>query len=99
MRIAWRAPSNRALKTALGGEPGIEMDLPLLKTLPDRLRKWRYEVRCVLFKEGRRWRLIHLTDARDPRPPAGLAVDIGTTRVVLRLVDLATGPLPGRIGL
>ena len=43
------------------------------------------------FKDRHQWLLTGITDAADANPIAGLAVDLGTTRVVLRLVDLATG--------
>ena len=69
----------------------IDLDLDLLKQLPDLLRKWEYKVRCILFKDRHRWLLTGITDAADASPIAGLAVDLGTTRVVLRLADLATG--------
>jgi uncharacterized 2Fe-2S/4Fe-4S cluster protein (DUF4445 family) len=71
--------------------PAIKIDLDLLKTLPTVLRHSRFNVRCVLFKEKQHWVLIGITDAEEASPVAGLAVDLGTTRVVLRLLDLATG--------
>ena len=71
--------------------PAIKIDLDLLKTLPTVLRRSRFNVRCVLFKEKQHWVLIGITDAEEASPVAGLAVDLGTTRVVLRLLDLATG--------
>jgi uncharacterized 2Fe-2S/4Fe-4S cluster protein (DUF4445 family) len=69
----------------------IDIDLDLLKKLPDLLRQWEYRARCIVFKDRQRWLLTGITDAADTGPVAGLAVDLGTTRVVLRLVDLATG--------
>jgi len=74
------------LKTA-----AIDIDLDLLKRLPDLLRQWKYQVRCMVFKDRQRWLLTGVTDAANAGPIAGLAVDLGTTRVVLRLVDLITG--------
>jgi len=71
--------------------PAIKIDLDLLKTLPTLLRHSRFNARCVLFKEKQHWGLIGITDAAEASPVAGLAVDLGTTRVVLRLLDLATG--------
>ncbi len=79
-----------ALKQELGAD-AVKMDLLLLKQVPDLLRKWDYHVRCVLFKEQNQWILTGMTAARDPRPLAGLAVDLGTSRVVIRLLDLSTG--------
>lgn len=71
----------------------VKIDFPLLKRLPDLLRKWEYHVRCVLVPcpNGGEWLLTGITDAQDTKPVTGLAVDLGTTRVVLRLLDLSTG--------
>ena len=69
----------------------VKIDFEILKKLPDLLRKWDYTVRCVVFKDQGGWMLIHIDCPGDTPPPAGLAVDLGTTRVVLRLIDLAGG--------
>ena len=39
-----------ALKTDLQTD-AVHIDLDLLKKLPDLLRKWEYNVRCILFKD------------------------------------------------
>jgi uncharacterized 2Fe-2S/4Fe-4S cluster protein (DUF4445 family) len=80
----------QALKSRLNA-PAIKIDLDLLKVLPTVLRHSRFNIRCVLFKEKQYWVLIGITDAKEASRIAGLAVDLGTTRVVLRLLDLATG--------
>jgi uncharacterized 2Fe-2S/4Fe-4S cluster protein (DUF4445 family) len=80
----------QALNTRLNSRD-IHIDLDLLKNLPSILRKARFNIRCVLFKENHRWVLTDIQDAKDTRLCAGLAVDLGTTRVVVRLVDLASG--------
>ena len=69
----------------------VDIDLDLLKQLPALLRKWEYRVGCILFKDRHRWLLTGITDADNAGPVAGLAVDLGTTRVVLRLIDLSSG--------
>ena len=69
----------------------IDVDLDLLKELPVLLRNWEYRVRCVVFKDRHRWLLLGITDQTEESPFAGLALDLGTTRVVLRLVDLING--------
>jgi uncharacterized 2Fe-2S/4Fe-4S cluster protein (DUF4445 family) len=79
-----------ALKSQLHTDT-IHIDIDLLKHLPDLLRKWNYQARCVLLKNQRHWELVHLTHPRDPSMLLGLAVDLGTSRIVLRLVDLTTG--------
>lgn len=79
-----------ALKTELSTRD-IHIDLSLLKQLPDLLRKWNYKVRCVLFRDRTRWLLTGITSLKDKKPFVGIAVDLGTSRVVLRLLDLSTG--------
>jgi len=69
----------------------IDIDLSLLKNLPWRLRKWDYQVRCVCFKDRNRWKLVGLKGINDAVICAGIAIDLGTTRVVLRLINLETG--------
>jgi uncharacterized 2Fe-2S/4Fe-4S cluster protein (DUF4445 family) len=83
-----------ALKKELGAE-AVEVDLSLLKHLPRILRRVRYSVDCLLFKERKRWTVLDALDPLYPKPVVGLAVDLGTTRVVLRLVNLKTGAVLG----
>jgi uncharacterized 2Fe-2S/4Fe-4S cluster protein (DUF4445 family) len=78
------------LKARLGVSR-LDIGLPLLRTLPERLRRWGYRARCLLFQDGPVGQLVAVTAPEDPAPLAGLAVDLGTTRVVLRLLDLETG--------
>ncbi len=80
----------RTLKQRLN-TPAIEIDPDLLKVLPTVLRQNKFKCRCVLFKERHQWILTEIAAAEDSQIFAGLAVDLGTTRVVLRLLDLATG--------
>ncbi len=77
------------------GAAHVRIDLPLLRRLPDLLREADYQVRCVLFRDRGYHQLLGVMPAGDKRTAAGLAVDLGTTRVVLRLVDLATAAVLG----
>ncbi len=80
-----------AIKTALD-VPTVHMDLNLLKTLPEKLREWNFKARAVLFKDtGGNGVLVDLSGPDENDGFFGLAVDLGTTRVVLRIVDLITG--------
>jgi uncharacterized 2Fe-2S/4Fe-4S cluster protein (DUF4445 family) len=79
-----------ALKVRLNTQI-IDVDLDLVRILPDLLRKCQYRVCCILFKNRIGWRLIGIIPTEDPAPIAGLAVDLGTTRIVLRLLDFKTG--------
>lgn len=80
----------RALKNRLETD-AIDVDLNLLRRLPDLFRKWNYNVCCVLFKDRQRWLLTNVTSSQNANSIAGLAVDLGTSRVDLRLLNLATG--------
>jgi uncharacterized 2Fe-2S/4Fe-4S cluster protein (DUF4445 family) len=66
----------------------VDIDLHVLKALPLVLRDSDYHVRCVLIKDGKKWMLTGVTSVADNLPPLGLAVDLGTTRVVIRLIHL-----------
>jgi uncharacterized 2Fe-2S/4Fe-4S cluster protein (DUF4445 family) len=79
------------LKTILQTNDAIHIDFDLLKNLPDILRESQFNVRCVLFKERHQWVVIEVETTSNPRPVAGLAVDLGTSRVALRLLDLTDG--------
>ncbi|MEW5908614.1 MAG: ASKHA domain-containing protein [Thermodesulfobacteriota bacterium] len=83
-----------SLKTLLKTST-VRVELGLLRMLPDLLRKSNYRPRCTLFKEGSEWILVSLSDPKDPALPAGMAVDVGTTTVVLRIHDLLSGDLFG----
>lgn len=69
----------------------IHMDVELVRQLPSVLREGDYQVRCVVIKERHQGRLIHVAPEGDRRTLAGLAIDLGTTRVAMRLVDLDGG--------
>ena len=63
------------------------------------LREWDFKARALVFKDRRSWRLVELFPPDHGGPVLGAAVDIGTTRIVLSLVDLATGQVLGERGL
>ncbi len=79
----------RALKRRVGAD-AVRIELPLLRRLPGLLRESNWSLRCILFREPGGWVVTRALPADDPRPAAGLAVDLGTTRVVMRLLDLET---------
>ncbi|MCG8636893.1 MAG: ASKHA domain-containing protein [Desulfobacterales bacterium] len=71
----------------------------LVPSLPSRLRQWGFRAKAVLFKDRRSWRLVDLLPPDHETPLLGAAVDIGTTRIVIRLVNLETGETLGETGL
>ncbi len=77
---------NRRLNT-----DAVHIDLDLMRRLPELLRQHTYRIRCILWKSYQQWHLLEVTAAEETRTAAGLAIDLGTTRVVLRLMDLESG--------
>ncbi len=72
----------------------IHVDLATAAALPDLLRDSDFRVRVVVFAAGDHWQLCAVT-ADDHQPVLGLAVDLGTTRIVLSLTDLTCGRVLG----
>ena len=79
----------KALKEIFNAE-FVDIDLSITGILPELLRKSNFTLRCILFKDHNKWRLAGIT-GNDDGIIAGLAIDLGTTTVVLRLIDLSTG--------
>jgi uncharacterized 2Fe-2S/4Fe-4S cluster protein (DUF4445 family) len=86
------------LKAALQTNDAIYIDLKALKKLPDLLRKSNFTIQCILFKNRRQWSVLDIRAANDLRPVAGLAVDLGTSRVMLRLLNLVDGQIQTESG-
>ena len=79
----------RQLDKPMGGMK-ISVDMDVLRALPSILRTGEGAMDCTLFGQGNQAVLIGVRPHGDT-PKPGLAVDLGTTRVVLRLVDMLTG--------
>ncbi len=74
----------------------IHIDLELIQPLSEFLRKHAYRVRCVVFKDLDRYTLVGILDPDDAQIVAGLALDMGTTTVVMKLVDLQSHAVLGQ---
>lgn len=68
----------------------LDVDLETARSLPGMLRENEYTLRCVVFQDQGRGVLVHAGPDLPGTVLAGLAVDLGTTRVVIRMVDLET---------
>jgi uncharacterized 2Fe-2S/4Fe-4S cluster protein (DUF4445 family) len=84
------------LRLALSSQHGIEnvaVGLPVMRGLAQTLRAGNWRVAVVLDKclSGPCPRLVDLRPAEPSTPLYGIAVDIGTTTVVVYLVDLERG--------
>lgn len=82
-------PADREdLMAAAGGDlPWQNEDLGLLRELPGRLREWGYAGTLVAV-EGR---IVDFEKGDTTGQAYGLAIDLGTTTIVVKLVDLRSG--------
>ncbi|MBW2367749.1 MAG: DUF4445 domain-containing protein [Deltaproteobacteria bacterium] len=69
----------------------VSMDFTLAKKLPQILRNAGYNVDCVVFNDRSESVILDVISVENTRRVLGLAVDLGTTRVVTRLMDLYSG--------
>ncbi|THB78394.1 MAG: DUF4445 domain-containing protein [Desulfobacteraceae bacterium] len=90
----------QALCQALGQDrcaaSQVRLTLTVLKDLPQTLRLADYHVKVILFRDREVWTVAGIRPFTHARPLTGAAMDIGTTRVVLQLIDLETGQPMGQ---
>jgi uncharacterized 2Fe-2S/4Fe-4S cluster protein (DUF4445 family) len=79
----------RAIKDK--GLPEASVDLDMLKSMPPILRKADWKVTPSIFNWGCFSRIISLDAGDTSKRSYGIAVDIGTTTIVVYLVDLNSG--------
>jgi uncharacterized 2Fe-2S/4Fe-4S cluster protein (DUF4445 family) len=80
----------KGISAALRGEE-VRIDLILLKRLPALLRDHGHRVRVAAWKHKTAWHVIDVYPRSSPPRICGLAVDLGTSTVVLRMLDLKSG--------
>ena len=76
----------------------VRVDLSLLKRVPARLRQWEYRVQAVMAQEGQGWRLVDVFPREGDGGLWGVAVDMGTSTVMVRIVDLEHSTVVGESG-
>lgn len=85
------------LLSALDMIPGeLSISLPLLEQLPALLRRSDWKLTARWTEERGRKRLVSLHPGDQSGREYGIALDIGTTTVVLSLIDLTTGEVIGQ---
>ena len=89
------------LSTELKGNLDVEeitISYEALKTLPNKVREqdWKVTVTCLLKDDSAE--VIRVEAGHVDTPPYGIALDIGTTTVVVALVDLASGKIVAQSG-
>lgn len=75
----------------------LNISLSVLQTLPETLRQANWDVSVTLTDLDSGYEVIRVERGND-RPPFGLAIDIGTTTVVVYLINLDTGEIVDKQG-
>jgi uncharacterized 2Fe-2S/4Fe-4S cluster protein (DUF4445 family) len=69
----------------------VRVDFSLVQRLSRELRAYDYCVEGAVYRDGECWRLIDVFDGKEPKGVYGLSLDLGSSTLVLRLVDLTSG--------
>jgi len=86
------------LKRELGknGIKNSKIDLPVLKSLPETLRKGNWQVTVTVLQQGNECKVIKVEPSDTTKTHYAVAVDVGTTTVVAQLIDIVTGKTIGK---
>lgn len=85
------------LRKALPMDKPLQIPLSVLRNLPDVLRQANWDVSVTLSDLDSGYTVIRVESGNN-RPAYGLAIDIGTTTVVVYLVNLETGEVLDKQG-
>jgi uncharacterized 2Fe-2S/4Fe-4S cluster protein (DUF4445 family) len=77
----------------------VKIGFNALQKLPFVLRRHNYQVKCVVFQDCGTWEVISVLGKNQEKKLMGIAIDLGTTRVVMRLIDLETHETKGELSL
>lgn len=82
----------KGLGKELGGQE-VKIDLSLSRKIPSLLRGHHYRVEGLVYQERSSWHLLDILPPNEMDPLYGLAVDLGTSMIAVRLLDLLTGEI------
>jgi len=80
----------KGLEKVLGGGE-VKIDLSLSRKIPSLLREHHYQVETILYQDCPSWHLVDILPPTETGLVYGLAVDLGTSMIAVRLLDLVTG--------
>jgi len=88
---------SRELRKQFGWH-AFDIGLDCLQNLSDKLRQNDWKITVTLARKGDGYRILKIDPLDTSEANYGVAVDVGTTTVVVQLVDLNTGRLIGSEG-
>lgn len=80
------------------GHQHFRIDWPVIRNLAEHLRQSDWQVTAVLADYNDEPQVLQVLPGHDRIPPYGLAIDVGTTTVVVALVDLESGRVVDQAG-
>ncbi|MDD2957964.1 MAG: corrinoid activation/regeneration protein AcsV [Lachnospiraceae bacterium] len=89
-------PDNERLTWAVEAACGMEhvkIPFAVLKTMAETLRKYNFDVQCVIRKGGDKAEVLDICGPEEQVKLCGLAIDIGTTSVAALLIDMKKGKI------
>jgi uncharacterized 2Fe-2S/4Fe-4S cluster protein (DUF4445 family) len=87
----------RGIKRCLHAEE-VTVGLTLVRRIPGLLREHGYGIQALVHeRDGGGWHLMDLFPDSAEVPLTGVALDLGTSTIVVRLVDLLTGHTRGEV--
>jgi len=75
----------------------VEIDFSFARKIPGLLRKNQYRLKTVLYKKKTSWQLIDVLSPQENSELYGIAMDLGSTTIVIRLLDLLSGELKDEV--
>lgn len=82
-------------------ESRLAVDLPVIRKIPDVFRKNNFKITVTLarpVKAGRKTHILNVQSGDTSDKRYGIAMDIGTTTIYGRLIDLSTGKIMADYG-
>lgn len=71
----------------------VTLTLPLVKRAPQLLRSYAYHVHALLYEQEGSFRLFEILPGQEEPLVYGLAVDLGSSTIAIRLINLANGEI------
>jgi uncharacterized 2Fe-2S/4Fe-4S cluster protein (DUF4445 family) len=86
------ADADRLIKGIRKVLPGKEilLDFSLVREIPSILREYDYQVETILFEDHGQWHVAGILPGALDSPLYGLAVDLGSSTILVRLLDLSS---------
>ncbi|MCP3899824.1 MAG: ATP-binding protein, partial [Desulfobacteraceae bacterium] len=66
----------------------IKIGFNIIQKIPYTLRESNHEIKAIVFKDLEGWVLVDILSSDNDQAILGVAADIGTTKIVIRLVNL-----------